>query len=164
MQIHVVGIGNEWAGDDGVGPVIVRRIQAAYERRYQQNLPQPVTFTTLAGLPLDLLESSQPDDVLIIVDAVISGAPPGTIHQVDWQPGCLEAQGQERASSHGLGVRESLELAAALNWLPAQVILWGVEIASTAPGTGLTSIGQPAITGIVERLLDRLAEYQREHQ
>ncbi len=163
MQIHVVGIGNEWAGDDGLGPAVVRRAQTVYERRYGQDPSRPVTFTTLTGSPLDLLEMSRPDDLLIIVDAVSSGAAPGTVHQIEWEPGCLAARGREAAACHGWGVREALALASALGRLPARVLLWGVEVAVTEPGTGLTagfgSIEAPLWSNIVEELLEMVVDY-----
>ena len=146
MRLCVVGIGNRWASDDGVGPEVVRRLQ--------DEVPpdRPVTFATLPQADLALLELMDRCDRLILVDAVVSGAPPGTVHRERWRPGLLEGRGVERASSHGLGLREVLALAASLGRLPAQVGLWGVEIVSTAPGEGLSPAVAAALPAIVARL------------
>lgn len=152
MTILVVGIGNPWASDDGVGGEAVRCLR------------DRLAMTPAAGRPAArLLALRQPDaslldalgdcERLIVVDAVRSGAPPGTRHRVAWTPGCVEERGVARASSHGLGVRDLLELAAAMGRLPAHVELWGVEIASTQPGQGLTPEVARALPALVESLL-----------
>jgi hydrogenase maturation protease len=156
MRIYVSGIGNPWASDDGIGPELVRRLQTKNHR------PAGVTFVTLTQ-PMDLLDLIEECDVLMVVDAVVSGAPPGTVHCQVWLPGLLSAKGVERASSHGLGVHEVLNLAAQLGRLPAQVILWGVEVASTEPGQGLSPDATAAVPTLVERLDRELTKYnQRE--
>jgi hypothetical protein len=53
-----------------------------------------------------------------------------------WESGMLAARGVQRASSHGFGVRELLEMAEVMGKLPARVELWGIEIASTEAGQG----------------------------
>ena len=152
MRLCVVGIGNRWASDDGVGPEVVHRLQA--------EVPPdcPVTFATLPQADPALLELMGRCDRLILVDAVVSGAPPGTVHRERWRSGLLGERGVERASSHGLGLREVLELAATLGRLPVQVELWGVEIVSTAPGEGLSPAVAAALPAIVAQLRQELEE------
>jgi hydrogenase maturation protease len=152
---HVIGVGNPWAGDDGVGPEAVRRLQAEWPGSDQA----PAQFLTVRQPDLALLDLFGPDGVVIIVDAVVSGASPGTLHRVEWHAGLLAAKGVERASSHGFGVRELLEMAAALGKLPARVILWGVEAASTAPEEGLSPGVAAALPSLVEELRREVAKW-----
>ena len=133
----VLGIGNEWATDDGVGPQVVRRVQQSWAVR-GRNATREVGFVVMARPDLSLLEHLTGVHRLIVVDAVVSGAAPGTLHRQVWRPGATESRGVERASSHGFGVAELLQMAAALGKLPRLVELWGIEIASTEPGAGLT--------------------------
>jgi len=147
QHVCVVGVGNSHASDDGIGPEIVRRLRSDFAAS-----SDTVEFVTLRQAGTDLLDVMDGCDALILVDAVSSGAPAGTIHREEWQPEVLDARGIERASSHGLGVREMLELAAALNRLPARVILWGVEIASTQPEEGLTPAVAEAVPAVVAGL------------
>lgn len=153
MTILIAGIGNPWASDDGIGGEVVRRLQ------------ERLATEPLAGRPaVRLLALTQPDVALIdamgdcerllVVDAVRSAAPPGTLHRVTWTPGSVEDRSVARASSHGLGVREVLELAAAMDRLPAHVELWGIEIASTGPGQGLSPAVAAALPALVEGLLN----------
>ncbi len=150
----LLGIGNEWASDDGVGPEVVRRVKVWWEG-LERNATGEVGFVIMAQPDLALLDLLADCDRVIIVDAVRSGARPGTLHRQAWEAGMLGDRGVERASSHGFGVRELLDMARALGKLPPRVELWGVEAASTAPGRGLT----PRVDEAVESTAQALAEY-----
>ena len=170
MQIYVVGIGNTWASDDAIGPKVVRQLQAKYPvsspatGHHHENgstltggaqappTPKEVTFVTLSQPAVELIDLMQACDILVLVDAVSSGAPPGAIHRQEWRPGLLDSRGVERASSHGLGVRELLDLAAKLNQLPNRVILWGIEAASTEPGPEISAAVAKAVPNLVDQL------------
>ncbi|MCB9078107.1 MAG: hydrogenase maturation protease [Anaerolineaceae bacterium] len=157
-KICVVGVGKPWATDDAIGPIIVRRLASRFEAR-PPTVGVDLVFTTSTEPAVDLLHLIQGNDQLIIIDAVWSGAPPGVIHRQVWLPGLIESRGVERASSHGLGVREILALAAELSRLPDQVFLWGVEVVSTEPGRGLSPQVAAALPDLVEQFSQTLAIY-----
>ncbi len=125
----VVGIGNAERSDDAVGLVIARSLAG-------KNLPD-VTVVEARGDGTTLEEVWKGADNVIIVDAVCSGAPPGTIHRI-------EAHIQEvptgvwRCSSHSFGVAEAIELARSLNRLPARMTVLGIEGKSFDMGIGLS--------------------------
>jgi hydrogenase maturation protease len=83
-------------------------------------------------------------DLLVLVDAARSGAPPGTLHRFD-----EEALGgtSPLLSAHGFGVASTLALGRALGILPARVVAYGVEIADStaAPGGALTAQVESAV-------------------
>ena len=153
MNTIVLGIGNEWASDDGVGPEVVRRLQDRWQEQ-DRDSKQTVEFSVIARPDLSLLDRIVGYTNLIIVDAVVSDQPPGIVHHEMWEPGVLEARGVQRASSHGFGVRELLEMAEVMGKLPERVELWGIEIASTEPGQGLS----PAVAGAVEGVVVAVEE------
>lgn len=154
-RLCVVGVGNPFASDDGVGPEVVRRLAAEYQsgsgRGVARDAP-PVMFVTLEQAGVELIDLMDRCDALILIDAVSSGAPPGAIHREEWRPGALDSRGIERASSHGLGVREILSLANAMERLPARVVLWGIELASTEPGEGFSPAVAAALPSLVTHL------------
>lgn len=154
MQILILGIGNEWATDDGVGPHIVHHLQGWWND-HRQEFGNEVGFVTATQPDLNLLDRIADCHRLIVIDAVVSGAPPGTLHHQIWNDEILDDRGVERASSHGFGVREMLNMAAVLNKLPPHVELWGVEIASTEPGLGLT----PVVAKTAEKLSQQLIRH-----
>ena len=156
MASLVLGIGNEWSADDGAGPEVVRRVRSQWQHQ-GRGADQQVEFTVMARPDLSLLDRIAGYSHLIVVDAIVSHSPPGTIHREIWEPGALAARGVQRASSHGFGVRELLEMAAVMDKLPENVELWGIEIASTEPGQGLSREVAEAVDGVVESLMLRLA-------
>ncbi|MCB0212297.1 MAG: hydrogenase maturation protease [Anaerolineae bacterium] len=159
MKLRVVGVGKPWATDDAVGPLIVRRLAARFEDALPAHHKIKLSFATVLEPAVDLLYMINGCDILIIIDAVRSDAAPGTIHRHIWQPDLLESRGIERASSHGLGVREILALVGELNRLPKDVFLWGIEILSTEPGDTLSPPVAMALDNVVEQLSQTLVSY-----
>ena len=133
MNTIVLGIGNEWASDDGVGPEVVRRLQDRWQEQ-DWDPKQTVEFSVIARPDLSLLDRIVGYTNLIIVDAVVSDQPPGIVHHEMWEPGVLEARGVQRASSHGFGVRELLEMAEVMGKLPERVECGGLR--SLRPNRG----------------------------
>lgn len=162
MRVLVAGIGNPWASDDGVGAEVIRRLQARLPAEPNMG-GRAVEVLTMGQPSFDLLDVVDGYDQLIIVDAVASGAEPGTVHCVAWQPGVVLDRGVERVSSHGLGIREVLELGAALGRLPGRVDLWGIEAGSTTSGSGLSPSLAAAVPAIVERFMTELIAWTDGH-
>ncbi|MCE9572949.1 MAG: hydrogenase maturation protease [Deltaproteobacteria bacterium] len=90
----IVGIGQDAAGDDGIGLAVARALIA-------RGVPARPCADASVLLPL-FAEGRR----VVLIDAVI-GAAPGTVMQLD--PDAL-ATGPAPVSSHGLGVREAIAL------------------------------------------------------
>ena len=69
------------------------------------------------GEPIDLIDMWADEPQTTVIDAVSSGAEPGTIHRVDAGQARLPAE-LFRGSTHALGVAEAVELARALGRPP----------------------------------------------
>ena len=74
------------------------------------------------GEPIDLLDRWEGAGEVIVVDAVRSGAPAGTVHRLDRagraDPAAL------RGSTHAFGLAETIELARALDRLPQRLTVY----------------------------------------
>jgi hydrogenase maturation protease len=140
----VLGVGNEYRGDDGVG----RRVARALRER----APSTLTILEATGEGTPLLESWKGADVVIIIDAVASGAPPGTIHRLDARAHPLPA-GFLHTSTHAFGVAQAVELARALEQLPPRLVIYGIEGKSFAPNTGLSPEVAEAVREVTDRVL-----------
>jgi len=92
---------------------------------------------------------------VILVDAVVTGGPPGTVHA--WDGRDLKACRTFSASTHGLGVGEAIELGRTLGQLPAKIQIYGIEATQVAPGTTASPEVEQA-AGAVAREIARLAE------
>lgn len=146
---RVIGLGNPHRGDDAVG----RRVAAGLRER----VPQEVSVIEHDGEPGGLLELLRGAAAAYLVDAAVSGAPPGTIRRFDVLEADLPVL-QGTTSTHGLGLAEAVELARALNQLPARCFVYVVEARSFEPWAALC----PAVGAAVDALIVRiLADIQR---
>ena len=120
-MIRIIGIGSPF-GDDGVGLEIARVLAES---------PPPNCEVMAADRPgtalLDLLEGVA---AAILIDAVRSGAPPGTIHQFRFDE--LDRCAAHFVSSHDLGVAAAVRLAQKLGRGPSVGRVIGIEIAPRA--------------------------------
>ena len=116
-MIRIIGIGAPF-GDDAVGLILARIL--ALE-------PPPGCEVLASDRPgaglIDLLEGAE---AAILIDAVRSGAPPGTVHQLTFSE--LARHSGRFVSSHELGVAESVQLAEKLQRLPGRGGVLGIEI------------------------------------
>jgi hydrogenase maturation protease len=137
----VVGVGNEFRRDDGVGPAVARAVAA-------HGVPAEVTD----GDPVRLMEAWGDAGLVVVVDALrCVPASPGTLHRV-----ALDGAVPSATSSHGFGVPEAVELAAALDRLPRRLVVFGVEVAEVGFGPDLTPAVRAAVPGVVTAVLDEL--------
>lgn len=148
-SIVIVGIGNEFQGDDGVGPFVVQELRA-------RELPgDVVTFQCRDGLAL--MELWRDKEMAILVDAVSSGARPGSLFRFETQMESPELQ-SFRGTTHHYGLPEAIELAKALNILPPQVIVYGIEGKGFHAGTGLSIDVKRAAERVVHSIVREVWE------
>lgn len=135
MEIIVIGIGQSLRGDDGAGLAVVQHWQALYPVQADANQVR-VELAELPGLSLlDLLAGCQ---AALIVDAVRSGATPGTLQVLEENQ--LAAFLPESGSAHAWGIAETLALGRRQQpeSLPYRLLLLGIEAGSLELGTGLS--------------------------
>lgn len=140
MDIVLVGLGQSLRRDDGFGLLAVQYWQS----KYPLTAKQPNIRVEISQLPgLALIDLISGADVAILVDAVHSGSPLGTIHQAALKDLSTFTTGTNTA--HGWGVAETLALGLKLTpeSLPPKILLIGVEGESFDPGESLT----PGVAG-----------------
>ena len=144
-NILVIGLGNAFRGDDGVGRVVARRLR-------EIALPG-VTVREESGEGAALMEAWMDAGAVILVDAVQSGAAPGTIHRLDATRTPVPSR-FFHYSTHAFSVAEAVELARALNQLPPRLILYGIEGGDFTAGEQLS----PEVAAAVDELLPRIRQ------
>jgi len=127
----VIGVGNALRHDDAAGLEVARRVRALVD-------PARVAVIEHEGEQSALLDIWERAAAVVLVDAIRSGAPVGTIQRVDASEKPLPAPPWGSSSTHAIGVAEAIELARALGRLPAQVIVYGVEGVRFDAGDGLS--------------------------
>jgi hydrogenase maturation protease len=127
--ISVIGIGNDWRADDAAGLLAARRVR--------ELAPSDLDVTEWEGEPVALLDRWADVSLAIVLDAVASGAAPGTVHRVAAHEGPLPAQ-LRGASTHAFGLAEAVELGRALGRLPERLVVYGIEGESFGAGEEVT--------------------------
>ena len=124
----LIGIGNPYRRDDGVGPALIVALETA-------GLPG-VRLVAADGEPATLIGAWQDAELAVVVDAVLCEPPrPGLVHRTIWAPGeqaseRLAAPGgpsRAAASTHGPGVPDAIRL-----------VVFAVEAANLGFGPGLS--------------------------
>jgi hydrogenase maturation protease len=118
VRTLVVGIGSTILGDDGIGVHIVRKLK-------EESYAESYDIIELGTAGLSLLDYVEGYDRLIIVDAIVTGAPPGTVHEL-W--------GEDVITTAHLGAGHESDLPATLalgrrlgKHMPKDVVIIAVE-------------------------------------
>lgn len=142
--IRVIGCGSP-LGDDAVGWELIR-----YLRQIGTGSNDTELHAVSGGDQLlDKLDSA---GTLLLIDAVRSGAPPGTIHRMEWPDKRVETL--QPGSTHQLGPSAALRLAETLGLLPRRVIVFGVEAGAIEPAGELSE----PVTAIIPHLAECINE------
>jgi len=129
QNVVFIGVGNPFRSDDGAGRAVVRRLRGA--------IPSGVKVLEETGDGAELLEAWEGADCVILVDAVQSGAPTGTIHRLDARLEKLPVW-FSHSSTHAFGVAEAIELARTMGELPERLVVYGIEGLDFSAGTDLS--------------------------
>jgi len=133
----VIGVGNRFRGDDGIGLVVAERLCA--------DCPPGAEIALSSGEAAELMDLWEGRDSVIIVDAAKSNALAGTIHTVEVDRDELPLD-VFQASTHTFGLAQAIELARALNRLPRCMIVYGIEGVDFDHGKTLS----PPVAAVVE--------------
>jgi hydrogenase maturation protease len=130
--VMIIGLGNEFRHDDAVGLIAARRLHGVEHE----------------GDVGDLISRWEGLESVILIDAVASGAAPGTIHRLDVSDSPVPRKLFQN-STHALGLADGIELSRALGTLPHEVLIYGIEVRDTTAGHGLS----PEVAKALEALI-----------
>jgi hydrogenase maturation protease len=124
-SILVAGIGNVLLADDGFGVEAARLLS-------QRELPGSVKVADFGIRGMDLAYELQEDyDVVVLLDAIPRGEPPGTLFVIEHDPG--DESGDGALDPHGMNPLRVLALARVLGAVPPRVLVVGCEPAVLVP-------------------------------
>jgi hydrogenase maturation protease len=148
MTAIVIGVGNRDRGDDAAGPLVCDRLRA------RPGASASLRMFVCEGSILDLGLRWEPDDHVIIVDAMRPASRPGRIVTVDATLDALPTPGA--VSTHEIDVSVAIELARAIGRMPARLLIVGIEAAQAEWGTPPSEPVEAAIDSAVA-LVEELA-------
>jgi hydrogenase maturation protease len=150
--VLVIGLGNEFRSDDMAGLLVARRVR--------DRAPARVQVLEREGEPVGLLDEWAGAVLVVVVDAVESGGAPGQVHR--FEPLTEPIPGSfRRRGTHAVGLADAIELARAMDRLPAHLVVYGIEGAWFGSGTRCSPAVLAAVDETAERVLEELSDVPR---
>jgi len=143
-KMRIIGVGNEIAGDDAVGPAVIAALR-------QRDLPGDAELISVGADALGVIEYVQDDRDAIIVDAAHMGQVPGTVLIFHASRARITIV-SDAFSLHGIGLSYALSLADRLGML-SRVTIVGIEPESTEPGHEMTAAVAAAVPAAVDAVI-----------
>src|SRR3989339_468138 len=142
-SILVIGVGNAYRGDDAVGLIVAQHLKKQILDHV--NILEESTDGSV------LMELWKNYDAVIIIDAVCSGAKPGTLHRFNAYTQPIPSK-YFHYSTHAFGVAEAVELAGVLRKLPQILIVYGIEGKCFEAGVRLSEEVEKAVQEVLKRV------------
>jgi hydrogenase maturation protease len=149
--VLVIGVGNGYRRDDAAGLVVARRVR--------EEAPGGVSVLEHSGEGAGLVEAWAGADAVILIDAVQTGSPPGTLYRLDAHVEPIPAR-FFHYSTHAFSIAEAIELARALGELPRRLIVHGIEGEDFQAGEGLSRRVADAVEEVLQRVLQDIERIQ----
>ncbi len=151
----VIGVGNTYRRDDGVGPAVAAAVEAL-------RLPG-VRVVRCAAETTAILDAWDGAAIAVVVDATVvdaaAGGPPGRVRHC----GIDDFVEHPAVSSHELGIKQAHELAVVLGRAPDSVVVVTVDVTDTGHGVGLSPAVAAALPEAV-RVVGAQTEKARDQQ
>lgn len=142
----LLGVGNRDRGDDGIGPLM------AEEFSNDNDLKKlGVEISPHSGEGASLMDLWRDTELTVIIDAMKSGAPVGTVRRFDANTDKLNV-GEFYYSSHLFSLAEAVEMARLLKRLPKNLIIYGIEGLSYSFGAPLS----PEVAAVLTEVRNRV--------
>jgi hydrogenase maturation protease len=135
-DILILGIGNDFRGDDGFGLVVARQLRPRYPG---------VPIHLSRGDATELLDYFDQTQCLLMIDAIYDpGTEAGHLHHIDFHARS-KTVASIRSSTHLVSITEAIELGRLYDRLPQQLHLFGVTATIFDHGTPISDKVQAAI-------------------
>jgi hydrogenase maturation protease len=148
--ILVIGIGNDYRGDDAVGLYVARRIQEKGINGVE----------VIAGVSdgTSLIEAWEDAGRVYVIDCTVSGTRAGKIYRFDGVDETLPQALFPSYSTHAFNVGDTIRLAKSLGQLPQSLIIFGIEGKDFAAGVGLAERVKTAAEEVISSIIREIEE------
>jgi hydrogenase maturation protease len=139
LDIVVAGLGSAYRGDDAVGPLVAAMLA---------DVNDAVRDVGPLEEPLDLLGRFDRADLAIVIDAVRSGAPIGTVRVLEIDVAHVNDDGTAEpavTSTHGIGLVGVLRVARAIGRAPLRLVVVAIEGEAFELGASMSAAVRSAI-------------------
>lgn len=145
----IIGCGNLLRSDDGVGPMLIRKL-------WELGVPPGVRLADGGTAGMDVAFQIGDAEELILVDACKSGSKPGTIFELPGEE--VEIPPLQNVNLHDFRWDNAIAMG---RWLlkdrfPKKVTVFLIEAENLSHGFGLSSPAEAAMERLAEELLRRV--------
>ena len=149
MSSLLLGVGNILLQDEGIGVRVIEE----FERRYRA--PDGLDILDGGTSGFDLLDHIANRKHLIIVDAVKTGDPPGTIIRLEGER--VPAFFLKKITPHQLGISDVLAATTLRDEQPEDIVLIGIVPETMDTGLELSAGIAAKVDTLIEMVLEELA-------
>lgn len=146
----IIGVGNEYRGDDSAGLVVARELSALA-------LPR-VDILEHSGEAGSLMDTWREANRVFLIDATRTGTGLGTIYRFNVDGASIPMQFRS-TSTHDLGIAEAIELARLMGRLPKHLVVYGIEGQNFTVGAALSLPVERACREVVARVARELRDF-----
>ena len=142
--MRIIGLGNPYRGDDGVGPLIAQRI-----KRKEISGIEVLDWIMDAVALLDMWKDT---DELILVDAAHCHHEPGTIHRFEPNTDILPSS-LFPLSTHGFCLNDAIRLGKELDRMPPYFVIYAIDGCEFGMNEALTPAVRKAAFEVEKKIL-----------
>jgi len=151
----VIGVGNDYRRDDGLGPLVVAALAG---RQADDPRLSGVDLRVSDGEPTRLIDLWTGTDLAIVIDAVLDDNHHAG-HRHELALDALDRLADDHsAGSHAISLGSTVALGQALGRLPRRLIVLAVSGTEFGFGQGLTPPVAAAVPAVIERACELVAE------
>lgn len=150
MNTLILGVGNILLSDEAVGVRVVETLEKQF------TFPDGVELADGGTAGMELLDMIASREHLILVDAVLTGAPPGTVITMSGDE--IPIFFNNKVSPHQLGLADLLSALKLTDESPKNLFLVGVVPESVSPGLEMTQ----TITDACEQMQQHVLNYLKD--
>ena len=154
MQIVVLGVGNILLTDEGIGVRTAEYLMKNYD------YPDNVAILDGGTMGMELLGHIVDIDLLIVLDAVASQKPVGTVVKMEGDE--IPKFFASKLSPHQVGIADVLAAADLIAKSPKKILLFGVVPENLELNTELSPIVAEKMPILVEYVVETLQQYDIE--
>jgi hydrogenase maturation protease len=148
-SLLVLGLGNVLCTDDGLGVRVLSRLERGYLA------PPGVRLMDGGTLGLSLLSALENAANVILIDAIQTGEPPGSLVRLEGSD--VVSAARERLSPHQVGVADLMDAMRLRQSTPPHMILLGTVPESIELGVGCSPAVHAALPDLIEQVISEAA-------
>lgn len=147
----IIGVGNTLLSDDGAGVHAARAIES------DPRLPAGVTVLDGGTLGLELTAYASDASRVLLLDAINTGAAPGTIVRMSGRELLATSNGW---SVHQLGVADLISALSLLSSIPQEIVVLGIQPESMDWSTELSPRVKAALPQLLDAAIGQLLRWE----